>query len=152
MRFGVVLAAASAAVVWSSIAGADPDAQLPVPAAPRVSAESRLNEGLVLSEKKDWYGAEKAFRDAIRLRAAFPEAWNGLGFVLRSLKQYEESIQSYKEALRLRPDYPQALEYLGEAYVQIGRLDEAKAVLDRLRPLDPAEADELAEVIARAGK
>jgi tetratricopeptide (TPR) repeat protein len=54
--------------------------------------------------------------------------------------------------LRLRPDYPEALEYLGEAYVQMGKLAEAQAVLDRLRPLDPKEAEELAKAIAAANK
>jgi Flp pilus assembly protein TadD len=61
-------------------------------------------------------------------------------------------VKSYQEALRLRPDYPQALEYLGEAYVQMGKLDEARAVLERLRALDPREADELSEAIADARK
>jgi tetratricopeptide (TPR) repeat protein len=67
-------------------------------------------------------------------------------------KKYDESVKSYQEALRLRPDYPQALEYLGETYVQMGKLDQAKGVVERLRTLDPDEADELEETIARAGK
>lgn len=54
------------------------------------------------------------------------------------------------EALRLRPDFPEALEYLGEAYVKMGRLDDARRILDRLRPLDAERAQELAEEIAQA--
>ena len=54
--------------------------------------------------------------------------------------------------MRLRPDYPEALEYLGEAYVQMGRIADAQAVLDRLRPIDPKEAEELAQAIATASK
>ena len=60
--------------------------------------------------------------------------------------------KAYQEALRLRPLYPQALEYLGEAYVQLGRLAEAREVLARLKPLDPKEADELAQAIAQAAR
>lgn len=39
---------------------------------------------------------------------------------------------------------------LGEASAEAGRLDEARAILARLRPLDPKGADELAEAIQRA--
>jgi tetratricopeptide (TPR) repeat protein len=70
--------------------------------------------------------------------------------VERSLSQqgkYPESLQAYDEALRLRPDFPEALEYLGETYVKLGRLDDARRTLDRLKPLDAARARELAEAI-----
>jgi Flp pilus assembly protein TadD len=91
-----------------------------------------------------------AFRRATELRPAFPEAWNELGYALRQVGRYQESIAAYGEALRLRPRFPEALEYLGEAYVKLGRLDEARKVLERLRPLDAARARELQDEIARA--
>ena len=81
---------------------------------------------------------------------ALPEPWNGLGYALRQQRRWDEAVNAYREALRLRPSYPQALEYLGHAYVEMGRLDDARAVLVRLRPLDSREADELAGAIARA--
>ena len=93
--------------------------------------------------------AAEAQRSAVTLRPAFPEAWNELGFALRNQGRYTESLQAYDEALRLRPNFPEALEYLGEAYVKLGRLDDARRVLDRLRPLDRARAQELAEIIEK---
>ena len=116
------------------------------------SAEARYNQGVALAQKKDWRQAEAAYSDATRLRPTFAEAWNGLGFALRNQGRYDESIRAYQEALRLRPNFPQALEYLGHAYVQMGRIEDAKAVLGRLRSLDPREADELAQAIARAAQ
>src|SRR5260370_547750 len=89
---------------------------------------------------------------APRLRPGLAGAWNGLGYALRKQRRFDESVSAYREALRLRPNYPQALEYLGEAYVELGRLAEARAVLERLRRLDPREADELAQAIAKAAK
>jgi tetratricopeptide (TPR) repeat protein len=112
--------------------------------------EDRYNEGRAFVQNKQWGAAEDSYREAIKLRAAFPEAWNGLGYALRNQKKYEESVRAYEEALRQRPNYPEALEYLGEAYVQMGKLDEARTVLDRLRPLDPKEAETLAQAIASA--
>jgi tetratricopeptide (TPR) repeat protein len=114
-------------------------------------ADSEYDRGVRARLAKDWKAAVEAFRRSVALRPAFPEAWNELGFALRNQARYAESLHAYDEALRLRPNFPEALEYLGEAYVKLGRLDDARRVLDRLRPLDTARAQELAEVI-RKGK
>ena len=113
------------------------------------SAESEYDRGVRARLVKDWTVAVDAFRSAVAMRPAFPEAWNELGFALRNQGRYPESLQAYDEALRLRPNFPEALEYLGEAYVKLGRLDDARRILDRLRPLDTARAQELAEVIQK---
>jgi tetratricopeptide (TPR) repeat protein len=113
------------------------------------SAESEYDRGVRARLSKDWTAAVEAQRSAVTMRPAFPEAWNELGFALRNQGRYPESLQAYDEALRLRPNFPEALEYLGEAYVKLGRLDDARRVLDRLRPLDMARAEELAEVIEK---
>lgn len=113
------------------------------------SAESEYDRGVRARLSKDWKTAVEAQRSAVTLQPAFPEAWNELGFALRNQGRYPESLQAYDEALRLRPNFPEALEYLGEAYVKLGRLDDARRVLDRLRPLDMARANELAEVIQK---
>jgi tetratricopeptide (TPR) repeat protein len=126
---------------------------LPVPqGAPAVTAQSRFNHGLALAKKKDWAGAERAYREALSLDPAMAEAWNGLGYALRNQKKYPESITAYEEALKRRPHYAQALEYLGEAYVQMGRLDDARAIHARLQPLDAREARELAKAIEKAAR
>ena len=130
----------------------EPDPVSVPPGAPAVSAQSRFNDGLKLAKKKDWAGAEGAYRDALRLDPAMPEGWNGLGFALRNQKKYTESIAAYQEALQRRPHYPQALEYLGEAYVQLGQLDEARSIHARLQPLDAREARELAQAIEKAAR
>jgi Flp pilus assembly protein TadD len=122
----------------------------PAPPATAVSPERRYNEGRARAQAQDWRGAELAYREALRGRPAFPEAWNGLGYALRNQGKYEDAVRAYHEALRLRPDYPEALEYLGEAYVQMGRLDEAERLLERLRALNAPEARDLASAIAAA--
>src|SRR5712692_3849791 len=98
------------------------------------SAESEYNRGIRARLAKDWATAVEAFRGAITLHAAFPEAWNELGYALRNQGRYTEALQ-----------------YLGEAYVKLGRLGDARRILDLLRPLDAGRAKELAEVI-QAGR
>lgn len=144
---------AALGLVWlamATTAAAVDDPPLREPEGGGLSAPARFNEGRALAERRDWAAAERKYREAIVLDPSLPEPWNGLGYALRQQGHWDESVKAYHEALRLRPDYPQALEYLGHAYVAMGRLDDARAVLARLRPLDPAEANELADAIARA--
>jgi len=110
-------------------------------------ADSEYDRGVRARVVKDWTGVEAAFRRAIALRAGFADAWNELGYALRNQGRYAESLKAYDEALRLRPNFPEALEYLGEAYVKMGRVEDARRVLDRLRPLDAGRARELADEI-----
>jgi len=141
-----------AALTMASVAHAVDDPPLRVPDSGAASAQARFNEGRTLAEGRDWPAAEHKYREAIQLDPTLPEPWNGLGHALRQQRRWDESVSAYLEALRLRPNYSQALEYLGEAYVEMGRLDDARAVHARLQPLDPREADELAQAIARAAR
>ena len=128
-------------------ADASPPSRAPAATAPVVTPERLYNEGLRLSQAKDYQGAAKAFEEAVKLRDAFPEAWNGLGFALRNQGKYPEAVKAYDRALALRPNYAEALEYLGEAYVKMNRLDDARRVLGRLEPLDKEEAGKLRALI-----
>jgi tetratricopeptide (TPR) repeat protein len=159
MKTGTALALVAltlAVPCWSGAADSGPApvprVSTPRPAPPPRTAEGLYNDGRAFAQGQAWSKAEEAYREAIRLRRDFPEAWNALGYALRHQQKYGDSVQAYQEALRLRPNYPEALEYLGEAYVQMGRLADAQGILDRLRPLDPKEAEELAKAIAAATK
>ncbi len=77
----------------------------------------------------------------------YNDAWNELGFSLRQIGQYREALQAYERALQLRANFPEALEYLGETYMKLGRIDEARQILEPLRSLDSAHAGELEAVI-----
>jgi len=140
---GLLLLAAAPAV--ADMTPAPPRNRMP----PAPSAEQEYARGVAATRAKEWSVAAAAFGRAVEMKPAYPEAWNGLGHALRNQGKYPESLKAYDEALRLRPDYPDALEYLGEAYVKLGRLDDARRVLDRLRPLDGERARELSEAIAR---
>ena len=151
----LVAGAAVAAALAPAATPADPSSpaveerRQPLPVA---DADGEYDRGVRARVAQDWPAAAAAFRRAVALRATFPEAWNELGFALRNQGRYAESLAAYDEALRQRPQFPEALEYLGEAYVKLGRLDDARRVLERLRPLDAARATELAEEIRTATK
>ena len=65
----------------------------------------------------------------------YANAWNYMGFSLRHLKRYDEALAAYGKALKIKPRHRGALEYLGELYLQIGDLEQARA---QLKILDKA--------------
>lgn len=136
---------AGAGSAMGDMTPAPPRSRMP----PAPSAEHEYSRGLAATRAREWSVAAAAFSRAIEMKPAYAEAWNGLGYALRNQGRYPEALAAYDEALRLRPDYPEALEYLGETYVKMGRGDDARRVLERLKPLDAAMARELAEAIAK---
>src|SRR5262245_57628016 len=153
-----VVSVAATLVFAASLVTTPVDACMPKsppvsPSAPAGStAEDEYNRGLRARTAKDWNVAVAAFRRAVELKPAYAEAWNGLGYALRQQGKPAESLRAYDEALRLKPNFPEALEYLGEAYVALGRVDDARRVLDRLKPLDAGRAQELAQVIEKGNR
>jgi tetratricopeptide (TPR) repeat protein len=152
MRSGVGRLVLAGAVLLAGAGGAGADGPQPSPVTPGLAtgAERHYQQGRDAQARKDWRRAAEAYEAAIRVHAAFPEAWNGLGYALRQQGRYAEAVRAYDRALALRPDYAEALEYLGEAYVRMGRLDDARRVLERLAPLDPKEAAALRAAIEKA--
>jgi tetratricopeptide (TPR) repeat protein len=149
----LLVAMALATTIGTATARAAVDEPVPEPTptdSPSLSstAPHLTNEGLALSQRGDWSAAEVKYRAALRADRSIPEAWNGLGHALKMQARYDAAIAAYDEALRLRPKYPQALEYLGETYVELGKLDQARAVLARLEPLDAGLAAQLSGSIA----
>lgn len=82
-----------------------------------------------------------------------PDVLNYMGFANRRLGRYDAALDYYRAALRLDPDHLGANEYLGELYLQMGRIDEARrqlARLDRLCAYGCAQREELARWIELA--
>jgi cytochrome c-type biogenesis protein CcmH/NrfG len=70
------------------------------------------------------------------------DVYNLLGFTLRKTGDYTTSRSYYTKALDLQPDHKAAREYLGELFVETGRVDKAKEQLAVLAKLCPAGCDE----------
>ena len=61
-----------------------------------------------------------------------PRILNYLGFATRKLGRPEESLIYYEAALSVDPDYVLAREYMGEAFLQLGRIDDAREQLSEI--------------------
>ena len=89
----------------------------------------------------DWNlaGADRAFREAIRLTPGDAEAHHELSMLLSRLKELDESIEESREAIESAPTIARFMNGLGEVLVfsdDAAKHDEALAIADRLLTMD----------------
>ena len=124
--------------------------------------------GIAAFDQQDWQGVIDHMARVIEERPWEDEAYNLSGFAYRKLGHYDQALDFYDKALKLNPHNRGALEYLGEAYLEMDRPNDAQAMLDRLneecqrlanssganQQPDCEEREDLEEALAvyRAGK
>jgi Flp pilus assembly protein TadD len=70
------------------------------------------------------------------------DVYNLLGFTLRKTGDTTTALSYYTKALELQPDHKGAHEYLGELYIETGKMDKAKEQLAELVKLCPTNCEE----------
>jgi len=83
-------------------------------------------------DAKQYEAAIRDLKGIVAKDANNADAYNLLGFTHRKLKRYEVAEEYYLRALTLDPKHKGAMEYLGELYVETGRMEEANTMLSRL--------------------
>ncbi|HEY2955290.1 MAG TPA: tetratricopeptide repeat protein [Candidatus Eisenbacteria bacterium] len=113
-------------------------------------AKKDLEEGKEKNAAKKFKKALDRGERAVSFDAKYHEAWNLVGYAARKLKDYDRALAAYEKCLALKPDYAPAREYLGEAYVELGKLDKAHEQLAWLERAAAAttEARDLKKAIA----
>ena len=71
-----------------------------------------------------------------------------LGYAKRKLGRFDEGMAYYQRALAIDPDNADTREYLGEAYVETGRMDLAKAELANVQTLCGTECEQYQDLAA----
>lgn len=156
---------------------ADGGAPAPTPSNPRPEltpeqrADQHYNRGVELREKA-WKLEEKAatasggereklekkidktyrkaideYRSAVELDGRHYRAYSDLGYALRKTGDYPAALEAYDRALGMVPGYAEAIEYRAEAYLGLGRLEEAKEAYLQLFERDRERADKLMEAM-----
>jgi tetratricopeptide (TPR) repeat protein len=95
-------------------------------------ADDPYAAGVAAFEQEDWQGVLDHMSAALEARPWLDNAHNLMGFAYRKLGDYPAALAAYDKALALNPYNRGALEYLGEAYLELDRPDDAKQTLDRL--------------------
>ncbi|MEM7280576.1 MAG: tetratricopeptide repeat protein [Pseudomonadota bacterium] len=96
---------------------------------------------------KAFSAAAKKFGVAVKNDPGLFQAHSDLGYVLRRLGDYDKSLIAYNKALELNPNYGPAIEYRAEAYLGLGRLEEAKDAYMKLFGNDRPLADKLLDAM-----
>ncbi|HEY8696562.1 MAG TPA: tetratricopeptide repeat protein [Rhizomicrobium sp.] len=79
---------------------------------------------------------------ALQQKPSNADVLNYLGYTHRMLGDYPGSLDFYQRALARDPDHKGAHEYLGELYLKIHQLSQARAQVDELTRLCPSDCDE----------
>lgn len=83
------------------------------------------------------------FEEVVAADPTNANAWNMLGYSRRMTGGLDEAFTAYWKALEIDPQHAGAHEYLGEAYLQKGKLKEARAELAFLEKKRAPEAAKL---------
>jgi tetratricopeptide (TPR) repeat protein len=89
-------------------------------------------QAVKLLEAGDYAGAIPLLQKSVAADSSNADAYNLLGFSHRRLGQVEAALAHYGKALALEPEHRGANEYLGELYLELGQLDQARERLDVL--------------------
>jgi tetratricopeptide (TPR) repeat protein len=114
-----------------------PQASPPTPAPPADAARNHNVRGIELAQGGRWDEAVANFREAVRLRPDYTDAFNNLGNVLYFQGKLDEAVAAYREAVRLSPNHAGALSNLGEVLRHHGKLSEALECCQRAVELQP---------------
>ena len=106
--------------------------------------------GLRLDREENTAAAIREYEQAVRLDPSFAAAFCNLGYDYGLFGNPQKEIQCYEHALQIKPDYVKALHNLAMTYVGIDDIEKAKAVLRKLKEIEPNRYREDVEAMIRS--
>jgi Flp pilus assembly protein TadD len=124
-----------ALIVALSIASTSALAMGPPTTSSRSSPPGNYEKGVKAAKSGEYAAALKQLEKAVSENSRDANAWNYMGYSYRKLKQFDQALVAYQKALAIDPEHHGANEYLGELYLETGKLEKAR---ERLKVLDSA--------------
>lgn len=94
------------------------------------------NKGYTEVENKNYKGAIKYFKKALKVDKNYAFAWDAIGINYRRLKQYDKAINAYENSLKLDPYGKLPLQNIAIVYVYTKEYDKAIEAYNRLAEVD----------------
>ena len=110
--------------------------------------ELYLNKATVELELGEFKNSIKSTKESLNLNPNLYLAHDNLCLSMQKIGDFENAEVYYKLGLSIDPEHIGINEYLGELYVQTGRIDEAKKRLKVLENCKCKEFEELKSVIS----
>ena len=107
-----------------------------------------LNLGITLIDLGEYAGAAKALERANALRKDWIPALNELGIAYRKLGKLDDAIKQFRRVVEVDNKFAAGYYNLGEALYRNQKTDDAKKMVDKLKPLNPRLARQLEFMIA----
>lgn len=104
-------------------------------------AQQKFDKGCALFEGKDYQGAIKQFRDAVKIQPDFAPAYLQLGLAYRRLGSLEEAARSFENATRDDPKSLPAWLNLAEVFAQRKDFQRARTTLQEAAKIAPQRAE-----------
>src|SRR5205823_3597251 len=70
-------------------------------------------------------------------RGRFGQVFSALGVALFFARRFDDALPKLLLAIQDDPDFPQPHRFLAACYAHLGRIDEARAIVARLRAITP---------------
>jgi Flp pilus assembly protein TadD len=106
------------------------------------------NLGSDYLSKADFAGAEKQFKEVLRVNQNDSQAYFNLGHVLMLTKRFAEAEKALQQGLQKQPDSAFGHFLLGSLYSRTGRGSEAERNLNDAIQLDPAMSQAYLQLVA----
>jgi tetratricopeptide (TPR) repeat protein len=117
---------------------------------PASARDPEFAAGVTAWRNENWPAVIEHLARVIERRPWHDDAHSLLGFAYRRLADFDRALAHYQKALELNPYNRGALEYLGEAYLQMGRPEQAETTLERLAKVCSRIADDTSETAGQA--
>jgi len=127
------IVALSVSAVAYAAGGGGGGASMDTPAAK--PADPNYAQAKAMIEARNYAGAMPLLQQVVARDPKNADAYNLMGFATRKSGDANGSLVYYNQALTIDPKHIGAHEYVGEAYLQLGRLPEAEQHLARLDSL-----------------
>lgn len=111
-----------------------------VPAGQAYDAQTWIGLGVAEEKQGRHAEAERAYRKALEINPALPEAWHHLGLLLLKTNRTKEAEDAFRQALKYRPDFALAWTNLGSLLSQRGDKTGAREAFEKATAADPSHA------------
>ncbi len=98
-------------------------------------AEDHFMRGLKYESERKYKDAIEAYKQAVKIKPHYVDAYLNLGQVHYKLGKYPEAVDVYKQALKMRPDM-QTYNKLGTLYIVSGKYSEAIDIFEQAIGID----------------